>query len=182
MQKEGMLVQVSIDAKIFRDFAIFDSFIRQKRWRPLAFFACILLGSAVLCFVMRSRAEQAVLLGSVLTVIGIGLPVVYLLSFLSSVKEQSKKMLLKTQRHAYTLLMSKAGGIEIKAGKEQLKYRWAEVFSVYRWHTYTYLYVAQQKAYLMPDQQVHGGADALWTLLKDSVPAGKLFDLQRKRK
>jgi hypothetical protein len=181
MQEAGIVVPAAIDAKTFRDFAVFDSFIRQKRWRMLSLFTCIMLGSAIICFIMRGRAEQAVLLGGVLTAVGLGLPVAYLLSFFLSIKTQSEKMRLKTQRHAYTLTMMKAEGIEVKAGKELLKHRWEEVFAVYRWRTYTYLYVSQQKAYLMPDQQVPGSADALWRLLEGSVPAGRLFDLRRKK-
>ncbi len=176
MQEAGIVIPVAIDAKTFRDFAFFDSFIRHKRWRPLALFACIMLCSAILCFILRSRAEQAAFLGGVLVTVGLGLPAVYLLSFLSSVRQQSKKMRLATQRHAYTLTMSEAEGITVKTGKEQLTYRWEEVFAVYRVRAYTYLYVAQQKAYLLPDAQVQDGTDVLWRLLKSSVPAGRLFD------
>jgi hypothetical protein len=176
LHEAGIVIPVSINAKIFRDFAFFDSFLRQKRWRPLALFTGILLCSAFLCFIMRGRAEQAVLLGGVLTAVGLGLPAAYFLSFLSSVKTQIKKMRLATQRHAYTLTLSGTEGIAVKTGNEQLTYRWEEVFAVYRLRCCSYLYVAQNKAYLIPDANVEGGAEALWEMLKTTVPAGRLFD------
>jgi hypothetical protein len=84
-------VPVSIDARIFRDFALFDGFFRQHRWRPLALFTGILLISAFVCFLMRNRAEQAAFLGIVLALIGTGLPVAYVLSFLSSIRTRAKR-------------------------------------------------------------------------------------------
>jgi len=179
MHNASILVPVSIDAKIFRDFALFDSFFLKRRWRPLAFFAGILICSAFICFMMRSRAEQAAFLGGLLVTVGLGLPVVYFLSFLSSIKQQCKKMRLNTPRRAYTLTLNTAEGITVETGKEKLDYRWEDVFAIYRIHHYIYLYVSQQKAYLLPDVQVEGDADALWELLASSVPAGRLFDRRR---
>ena len=174
MQKEGIVVPVSIDAGIFRNFALFDSFYRQKRWRPLAVFAAILLASAIICFTLAPRSEQAVFLGSLLTLIGLGLPVVYYASYLSSIGQQCKKLRLTVPRHAYTITLGTEEGILADTGRERLPYRWEDVHGVYRAGKCTYLYVAPQKAYLLPDHQVPGGADALWELLKGSVPAGRL--------
>ena len=170
-----MVVPVSIDARIFRDFALFDSFVQKRRWRPLALFSGILLCSACACFAMRGRAEQAVLLGGILVLVGLGLPIVYVLSFLSSIRQQSKKMRLATGRHAYTLTLTAQEGVTVSTGKEQLSYRWNELFAVYRVRQYTYVYVSPQKAFLLPDAQLEGGAGALWQLLKGAVPAGRLY-------
>ncbi len=175
MKEISVTVPVSIDAKIFRDFALFDGFFRRRRWRPLALFTGILLSSALVCFLMRNRAEQAVFLGSVLALVGIGLPVAYVLSFLSSIRQQSKKMRLATGRHAYTIFLSDSDGIAAEVGKERLTYRWEDVFAIYHLRRATYLYVTPGKAYLLPDAQVPGGAKLLWDLFEKSAPAGRVF-------
>ena len=175
MKEISVTVPVSIDARIFRDFALFDGFFRQHRWRPLALFTGILLISAFVCFLMRNRAEQAAFLGIVLALIGTGLPVAYVLSFLSSIRHQSKKMRLTANRHAYTITLSESDGIAAEVGKERLVYRWEDIFAIYHLRRATYLYVAANKAYLPPDAQVPGGAKLLWDLFEKSAPAGRIF-------
>ena len=56
-------IPVRLDAATFRGFAIFDTLKRQKRWKSPAIFAAILMASAIVCFAMNSKADQAVLLG-----------------------------------------------------------------------------------------------------------------------
>ena len=176
MQNFDVVIPVSIDAKIFRKFALFDSFVRQRRWRPLALFTAILLASAVVCFIMASKMEEAVLLGSVLTLVALGLPIVYIFSFLLSVKQQSEKMRLSVRRYAYTLAFNANDCITIKTAKEQLHVKWEDVFSVYRLHHAIYLYISQKKAYLLPADQLECSLDNLWRLMKSKVPGDRLFE------
>ena len=182
MQRADITVSVYIDAKTFLSFALFDSFVRQRRWRPLAIFSGILLASGIICYLMIGKAEQAALLGSVLTLVALGIPAVYFFSFLSSVRQQSEIMRLSTPRYAYTLTFGADDGITVKAGKEQQIVQWEDVFSVYRVRHAIYLFASQQKAYLLPDNQIEGGADCLWLLLKSKMPANRLFDKRGRRR
>ena len=83
-------VPVQVNTEIFRDFAAFDVWTRQKRWQRPLVFALILLAGAVICFSQVGKREGAVLLGSVLTLVGLGLPAVYVTMFFQSVNRQAK--------------------------------------------------------------------------------------------
>ncbi len=174
MSEKSLTIKVYMDAATFRSFALFEGFTRQKRWRPLAVFAGILLASAAVCFFMLAQQPQAMLPAVVLTLVALGLPIVYWFSFLSSVKQQSQKMRLDVPRYAYTLVLSAAEGIDVESGQERLHCPWEEVLSVYHGKGCTYLYLSHTKAYLLPDAQVPQGAEALWQLLRSKVPAERL--------
>lgn len=88
-KESTIIVPVRIDRKIFQDFSVFDTLVRQRRWQRPLVFALILLFFAVLCFAQVGKREGAILLGSVLTVVGLGLPAVYFGMFFYSVRQQA---------------------------------------------------------------------------------------------
>ncbi len=168
-------VEAKIDVGTFRQFALFDSLRRQKRWVSPVLFAVILVVSGGICFALRERAEQAVLLGSVLLTIGLGLPVVYFLNFLYSIQNQIKTLKLDKPRVFYTVTLT-GDGVQVVKGKNEVSLRWDEVYCAYRLPRCTYLYATATRAYLLPDAQACEGADALWELIKEHLPANMLFD------
>lgn len=93
---------------MFRDFAMFDTLIRPETVRSPIIFFCIMGFFALICYVFRSHADQAVLMGNVLLGIGILLPVGYLLNFYLSVRAQAKKLKLDPPRLVYTLNFTRA--------------------------------------------------------------------------
>lgn len=101
-------IPVMVDKKIYRDFALFNCFKRQKSYRSPAIFTGSFLIFAAICFLMRAQAEQAVLLGIVLASIAIILPAVYFGTFFHSIQVQSKKLKLQTPQYAYTVQLGTA--------------------------------------------------------------------------
>ena len=69
-----------LDSRTFRDFTIFDVLSRRKAWKSPVIFASIMTLSAIICFIMH-KVDGAVLLGSILLIVGLGMPIVYFLSF-----------------------------------------------------------------------------------------------------
>ena len=63
---------VRINAPIFRRFALFDTFRLRRRWISPAVFALILFAFSFAC--MISGKEQAQMIGTVLQLVGLGLP------------------------------------------------------------------------------------------------------------
>ena len=181
MEKRLITMESVIDAGTFRDFALFDNLHLRRRWRAPAVFAAILLAFAFVCMMLRARAEQAVLLGSVLAAVGLGLPAIYFLSFLRSIRLQSRKLQLDHPRPAYTLCLSAAGGLKATTKRESASYRWEDLFGAYRHKGCIYLYVSSRKAYLLPESQIPGGAEALWQLLLDKMPSDRVSVCGRKR-
>jgi len=172
MATQTLIVPAQIDARIFCRFALFDAFCRQRRWRTPALFAVLMLAFALACFAFRDSRGGAVLLGVVLLLVGLGLPAAYVVSFLLSVRKQSRHMGLDGTRTAYTLHL-RDEGIQVVSGKETAEFQWEQLFRAYRVPGCIYLYVSQQRAFLLPEA---GQGDSVWALLMKKLPAEKLED------
>ena len=177
MKQLSIYVPVQRRAADFRSFALFDTFRHKGLWRRPALFLAIMGVSAILCY-SRYPQEGALLLGTILAVLGLALPLSWYLSYEHSIRAQSKKMgLLKGPRRAYTLIFQD-DGIQVSPdqGKTFTPLSWDQVTGVYRRSGITYLYVGDH-AYLLPHSQAREGAGPLWDMMKRCLPAGKLHDL-----
>lgn len=175
MKQPEIHIDVMLDTTVFRRFSFYDKLIRTGRWRMPAGFAGIMLAFAAVCFFMHDRADNAVLLGVVLALIGIVLPLVYLRAFFASVDIQIKQYGLKSKRRVYSLTLTSASdGIYVENNKEETRYAWDAAYGAYRAKRCTYLYITENRAFLLPHEQVSGGADGLWELLKSVMPPEKL--------
>ena len=177
MKQASIYVPVQLDGAAFRSFALFDTFRRQKLWRRPVLFAAILTLSSVLCY-SRYPQEGALLLGTVLVVLGLGMPLVWYLSYEHSLHTQAKRMgLLRSPRRVYTLVFQE-DGIQVSQdlGKTSTLVPWTDVTEVYLRSDITYLYVGDH-AYLLPHSQVREGADALWAMLQRRLAPEHLHTL-----
>lgn len=183
MRPDTITISSRIDTKAFRRFAVFDTLIRQKRYRSPAIFAGIMLVFACICYLMNGRAEQAVLLGNVLLCIGIVLPVVYFGTFYFSVNSQAKKMKLEPPRHVYTVTMTDdEEGISIVTPTGEggtLRVKWANLHMAYRVAGCIYFFISPRQAFLFPDDQANVTPDELWDFLKEKMPEEKLSDRRK---
>lgn len=168
MQDLKISVSVIIDAKLFRDFAIFDTFRIKQRWKLPVLFALIMLIFAILCFSRYQTAEQAVFIGSVLLIVGFGLPIIYFINFLRSVNAQIQKLGLTAPQPVYAVTLTEApDGIKVTAKNNDVaQYEWDRIYGVYHGKNCVYLYVNNSRAYLLPDRDVGDQAEILRSLLK----------------
>ena len=58
MNEHELTVMVHIDGRLFRNFALFDTFRRQRKWVSPALFAAIMIGFSCVCFALRGQAEH----------------------------------------------------------------------------------------------------------------------------
>lgn len=164
-------IQVRLDESEFMKFSWFDALRHKKVWRRPALFAAILGAAAAACFVLHDR-RGAVLLGSVLLVVALGLPAAYFLSFFLSLRKQSAG--LTGGKYVYTVeLYDDDRGITVDNGNEHSSYSWEQVFHVYHTQTASYLYITPQRAYLLPHNCVREGTDGLWALIQRRTPADR---------
>lgn len=171
-------VPVRMDAAAFREFSAFDVLTRQKRWRRPLLFAVLMLAFAVICFTQVGQRQGAALLGTVLAVIGAGLPIVYFATFFQSVNKQAKRLKLETPRDVYRVELSDSGVRVLEAGKQDKQklvqhYEWTGLYGAWRTGTAVYIYVESGKAYLLPAAQIPGGLDAVWKFVQEKLPAEK---------
>lgn len=167
-----LLVPARIDAAAFRRFAVFDAFSVRKRWRSPALFAALMSMFAAVCLTMRGSREGAGLLGGVLLTVGLGLPLVYVVSYVCSVRRQAKRMGLDGRRIVYTLRLGE-DGVSVTAGKERAEYRWEQIFRAYRVEGCIYLYAAPGRAFLLPEAEYSAAA---WEQIVRRVPAERVLD------
>lgn len=178
MEQKTLLIQSKITPQVFREFALFDTMYRQKRYRSLLLFAAILAVFACVCFTQQGRNEQAILLGAVLLVVGLGLPTAYILFFLHSVHKKSKQLNLSSAPAAYTVSLSPEA-VAVTAGEQRAEYTWRDIIYVYRIKHSTCLYVSANRAYLLPVSSQRE-EDKRWALISERVPAEKRRDLRKK--
>jgi len=183
MLPDTITISSRIDTKTFRDFAVFDTLIRQRRLVSPAIFSGAFLIFALICFLMRGRAPQASLLGFVMLGIAVIMPAAYLFMFYNSISQKAKELHLNTARHCYTLRLTDApDGIAIDSAIQKtdtVRFHWDKVHHAYRTRTCIYLYVSPRQAFLLPDHQATVGPDQLWDYLGSHLSPEKLTDRRR---
>lgn len=162
-----MTIEVVLDKLTFRRFALFDMLRHRKQWRSPALFALILCASGGICFAMR-LVEGAALLGIVLMAVGLGLPLVYFLSFFQSLNKQITANDLLRPRKVYTVHVED-DGIRVENEKEQAHYSWNQVHHAYRDTLAIYLYITPQRAFLLPGDCIPDSPDALWNQITQAL-------------
>lgn len=174
-----MKIEVMLTEEIFRRFTMFDMMKRRKVWKAPATWAAILCASAAICFLMN-HVRGAVLLGSVLALVGIGMPLSYFGSFAASLKKQILTLGLSRPQHVYTLILTeKAKGIGVSNEKEHADYEWKQVHHIYRDELATYLFMTRERAFILPHFCIEEGEDALWKLICKKVDKARTTDLRK---
>lgn len=173
MKEKSIRVDAKIDAAVFRRFALFDTFVRQERWRGPVLFAVLMGAFSAVCFVMGPHRRGAALLGGVLLGIGLLLPAVYFINFFLSVRRFAKG--LEGGKTAYSFQFGEEGA-RVEQGGASLELSWPEILCAYRAPDCVYLYVGPQKAFLIPEDAESG---RVWPLLERHLPPEKLHRLGR---
>ena len=173
-----MTIEVNLTAAIFKRFTFFDTFIRRKMWRSPATFAGILGVCGIICYLMH-HVDGAVMLGTVLMIVGLGFPATYFITFALSLRKQIVAYGLTAPKKVYTLhLTKKAEGITVENEREHVDYKWENVYHVYRDKQASYLYMSAQRGFILPHTCTDDNGAALWKLLERTLPKQKLTILK----
>ena len=175
-QKALFTIPATLDSRDFMQFAMFNTFRLKKRWKSPVLFAVLMTVFAVICFAAAKTHPQGSLLGGILLSIGLVLPVVWFLLFLSSVKAETKKHgLSKTKAQYFTLL--RQDSVKVVRGTEEAVFPWKDLFMAYRVKGCIYLYINPDRAYLLPDCD---DSNLAWELICSSLSKEKQKDLRKK--
>lgn len=159
-----MTVRVNLTPKTFRRFAMYDTFVLKKRWKLPVFFALIMLAFAAACFFLTDK-QGHLGIGWLLTVIGIGLPVIWFVMFRLSLRTSVKTQ--KLPRAVYTLIFSEEA-VDIQSAtkmEEHVRLPWDKIARLVRDKDCIYLYATEQKAFLLPSGQADVPDNELWDYL-----------------
>ena len=173
MDKREYHIEGRITPAVFREFSVYDVLVRRRRWKGPALFALIMCAFAALCYLMRTIRQGAVLLGTVLLVIGLVLPIWYILAFFLSIRAQSKQLKLSTAPLAYTIGLSDEK-VTVTIREERLDYGWDSLYLAVRLKHCAALYVGENQAYLLPSPAE--GSGPMWAFICSHVPEAKRKD------
>ena len=162
-------IPVRLDERTFRRFARFDMFSLRKRWIRPALFSLILIVFAFIA--LLARKEQSGMIAAVLLAVGIGLPVVYIGTFLSQVNMQAARRGLKPARNVYTVRLRNEGIQVTNSQKKEnpLEMDWGSVRQAFRKKGCIYLYVTAAKAFLLPDGQADVPDQEVWQFITEHL-------------
>ena len=167
--EKTIVIPVKLDEKTFRRFARFDTLSRRKKWIRPAVFALILTAFAVAALLLRK--EQSGLIAAVLLAVGLGLPLVYIGTFLRQVNMQAVRARLKPARNVYTVTLREAG-LRVENNQKQedpLETEWSAVRQAFRRKGCIYLYVTPAKAFLLPSKQADAPDYDVWEFIRDHL-------------
>lgn len=166
MDRARITVPVRLDAGTFKRFSRFDMFVLRRRWVRPAAFALILIAFAAVA--LLSGKAQSGLIASVLLAVGLGLPLVYVGTFLSQVNHQARQLKLDAPRLVYTVTLDFDGIRVVNHLKKEdaQTVRWADARAAFRRRDCFYLYVSPVRAYLLPSGQADAPDDAVWACLQ----------------
>lgn len=150
--------RVHMDQKTFRSFAVYDTFRLKKHARlPILFFFIMTAFSVIaLC----SGKPQSELIAGVLWVIGLGMPSLYVGTFLGQIRKQGQAFKLETPRLVYTVTLREDGiSVHNELREEaELRLEWDHLYRVIRRKDCFYLYAVPSKAFILPDRDASCGA------------------------
>lgn len=179
MKRSTITVPVRMDYKTLRRFSLFDTFILKKFWIRPAIFGVAFVIFAIICFAATDK-QQNWLLGTVMLVLGVGMPAVYVGMYLSQVKQQAKK--LRLPRKVYTLTLNDEC-VRIANNmkqEEQVTLEWEKIPAAFRCKKAVYLYAAPTRAFILPDGQADAPADEVWAMIRGHMREGRARSLTRK--
>lgn len=168
-------IQVWLDARSYRAFRSFDQFVRLRSIRRPLIFLSIFAALALISFAMGATGTKGGwLLGAALLVVGILLPASYVLQFLRGVDQQAAKLGLtgSARKYAYTLLLYEdPEALTVQTGSDgSLRFPWTKIHGIWRGKEAIYLYVAPEKAYILPQLSEGWSLDEHWRALEARVP------------
>ena len=168
-----IVVTVKLDEKTFKRFARFDMFSRRKKWIRPALFSLILIVFAFIA--LLTRKEQSGVIAAVLLVVGIGLPLIYIGTFLSQVNMQAARANLKPDQPVYTVTMRDEGVQVVNNRKEEepQEVSWDSIHRAYRKNGCIYLYVTPAKAFLLPSKQADAPDHEVWDFIRKRLGEDK---------
>lgn len=169
MKYTDITVHVKLDEKTFKRFARFDMFALRKKWIRPAVFALILIAFAFVA--LLARKEQSGMIAAVLLAVGIGLPLVYIGSFLSQVNMQAARAKLKPARPVYTVTLREEGVRIVNDQKEEepQEAAWSSICQAFRKKGCIYLYVTARKAFLLPSKQADAPDHEVWAYIREHL-------------
>ena len=168
---EGQVITipVKLDEKTFRRFARYDTLQLRRTWVKPAIFAGILCAFAAVALI--SRLPQSGMIAAVLLAVGLGLPIVWIGTYLSQVNAQAARWKLGKGRSVYTVTL-RPEGFRVTSDRKQEDtglLPWEKAALAVRRKDCVYLYATPVKAFLLPNGQADAPDGAVWEMIRQGM-------------
>ena len=158
-------VHTKWDEKAFRRFALFDLFVVRKKWIFPAAFALAMAALAAAALAAGKGVPAAVLLAT-----GIGLPLAFAGALLLRVNRQIAGAGREPGQPVCTVTMLEEGVRTVNEGQEEAQEAdWQSIKRAYRRKGCVYLYVTEQKAFLLPAKQADAPDAEVWDFIREHL-------------
>ena len=161
MSEQNITAAVRLDKRQFRRFALYDAFALRRLWVRPALFAAIMLAFALAALIIRR--DQSGLIAAVLLAVGLGLPAVWVGTYISQVDREARRLHLDPPRLVYTVTLAERG-IHVQHARregESLDAAWDQIVSIRRCRKDTYLYLSRTQAFILPAGQADAPDEAV---------------------
>ena len=180
MLKNHLSVPVTLCEKQFKDFIMFDSLTKNKRYKTTLSITVMLFTLATLCFASKESLPIAEGFGNFLIVFTVLIPTNYVRTFHNSVASQTAKMQLNPPRQVYTInLSTSTTGIHYFYPKENSaagQYSWKNVDGAYKTKHAIYLYVSPHQALIIPDTVQSPDYDTIWRFITGNLDKKQIHE------
>ncbi len=184
MLKNHLSIPVSLNEKQFKDFIMYDSMTKNKRYKTTLSITIMLFTLATLCFASQESLPAAEMAGNILIIFTVLIPTNYVRTFQNSIKSQTEKMCLNPARHVYTInLSTSSSGIHYFYPKESTaagQFSWKAVDGAYKTRHAIYLYVTPQQALIIPDTIQSPDYDTIWRFIKGNLDKKQIHEEKSK--
>lgn len=164
MKNDEIQIRVRLSARQFRAYCAFDTFRIKRRHLPLliATLTLFTLGMGALLLIPRASTIAGVLIG-----LAIAVPMVVLGLYVIQIETLIARQGLKTEPEVYAIRLNDAGvtvsGLHRSGGSAEIP--WPDLWAAYRDKGAVYLYVNEQRAFILPAGQANVDDDTLWSFL-----------------
>jgi len=171
--KNHISIPVILSEKQFKNFIIFDSMKKQRRWKTTMSITVMLFTLATLCYASLEAFPKIEMLGNILIVFCVFIPTNYFRSFYNSVKKETEKMRLAEPRQVYTIQLStSSNGIRYfypNKTNAAGQYTWNGVDIAWKTRDAIYLYVTKEQALIIPKTTKSPDYETVWQFIKGNL-------------
>ncbi len=162
-------VYTKMNKAVFKQFSFFNSFILDGKYRPIVIFPLVMFLVGIFFLIKENYGFASTMLSlGALYIIG------YFLIYQNGLRQQISRFKLDSDVNVYTLQCD-SNGVNIFNEKEKTRILWNEIHMLYVYKTNFYLYIAPQRAFIMPFKDITGGtAEDFLAFFRSILPADKI--------
>ena len=176
---EDITVRVRLSAKQFRSFCAFDTFRRKRRHLPILIVTSVLFTFGLWYLLFAKGGSGAV--AGLLIGLTIAVPMVTFGLYVIQIESQVSRQGLTAAPEVYALHLSPDGvrisGLHRSSGTVSLS--WIQIWAAYRARAAVYLYVSEDRAFILPDGQASVSDEKLWAYLCTMMGNEKCFVMKK---